>query len=140
MDIENKGISHVWDFHELNKPEYADLPIVCKFPDDTEVALTPHYYVVDSIAFLYTLCNELNDVGPATVKNILNRIDCERQEDCWDGYKKDTLFANDNDYYNCEVQVTNDYYFDYDDVKSHMPVYSIKRVNIEQDRIVLILE
>lgn len=94
---------NIYDLGPLSKVEEKKL-IYVKLPSGEIAVLDESFDIEDGTLFL-TFKEDLKT--PLTSDSLLNYLDHERQCDCWDGHKYDTLFEGSNTLYDCDIKVYN---------------------------------
>ena len=132
---EIKNIDCVWDLKPLKNIK-SNTPVRCQMPDGTKRDITCQYYVVDGDCYFFILNKEIEGYdNPSNIRDILVDIDCERQHDCWDGYKNDNLFEGNNSFYDCGLYLAEPTDNDTDFGK----IYNVINTKISEEEVLFIL-
>lgn len=133
---ETKNINCIWDLKLLNNVK-GKTPVRCQMPEGTKRDVTYQYYVEAKNCYFFISNKEVKGYdGTSDVNAILDDIDIERQDDCWDGYRYDGLFESGNSFYDCALYLaepTNDD-TDFGDV------YDIVDTKISDEEVLFILK
>ncbi len=114
----------IYDLKGLNKSG-TKRPIFAMLPDDELVELEEEFDIEDGVLYLTLKENVETKLDSIS---LLQYLDHERQDDCWDGHKSDNLFEGTNTLYDCEVMIYNDITGD---------TFSLTSVGIESDKVIL---
>ena len=97
-------INGIMDFKKLLEVKQS-AALKAILPDGTKADMSCSLDVTDNTATFY-LANA--EDKPTDVAGFMWTIDCERDDECWDGHKHDDLFEGDNDFYYCGVDIVDD--------------------------------
>ena len=133
---ETKNINCVWNLKLLNNVK-ENTPVRCQMPDGTKRDVTYQYYVEAGNCYFFISNKEVKGYdGTSNVCAILEDINVERQDDCWDGYRHDDLFNGSNSFYDCSFYLAEPTNKDAD----FGGVYDIVDTKISDEEVLFILK